>query len=649
MVSRVKHALTRIHYCRDSQMASTFNERNRPRIWAIGISHLRELYRELASSYDTDADLRIVESGFEEALQAIAAAGAERPDAIVSAGANGSYIKARTDVPVVLVVPTGFDVMHALARARREAQSIALVTHGETPPEVLRFLAAFGVDVKTTSYLATQDAETCVLDLRDSGVDTVVGPGLVTELAARAGMRSVFLYSLASVQAAFDHALELARATRAEAIRRRRLDRVLENLRDGVIALDAAGRIEAISGRMAEILSVPPSRAIGRLLIDVSLEVASAIPNETGESLQTIHSVGYVVHRRAWEDLGAAPGAIVTFQESLALQRMDRSVRSRQRTSQFVARYEIGDLLGQSQAINSVRERVMQYAGSGATTLIAGETGTGKEIVAQSVHNLSSRRTYPFVALNCGAFPEALLESELFGYEEGAFTGAKRGGKVGLIEAAHRGTLFLDEIAEMPFALQSRLLRVIQEREVVRLGSTEPVKVDVRVIAATHHELKHRVDAGEFRADLYYRLNVLTIVMPSLRERATDIPLLATHLLAMNKPDWLFEDAEAALQPVLPTLMTYVWPGNVRELQNIMERISMNLSSPGQSMSESRLLEIVPEIQHASDFQSLKMLGLEREAEKVRAVLASFNGDREKTCEALGISRTTLWRKLSQK
>ena len=178
---------------------------------------------------------------------------------------------------------------------------------------------------------------------------------------------------------------------------------------------------------------------------------------------------------------------------------------------------------------------MQRYAKSDATVLILGESGTGKEMVAQSMHQLSARRDFAFVAINCGAFPEALLESELFGYEEGAFTGARKGGKAGLIEVAHRGTLFLDEIGEMPLSLQSRLLRVLQEREVVRLGSTEPTRVDIRVVAATHRALTEGIEAGQFRADLYYRLNILNLALPPLRERPTDLLPLAVELSACRR------------------------------------------------------------------------------------------------------------------
>ncbi|OXC72158.1 propionate catabolism operon regulatory protein PrpR [Caballeronia sordidicola] len=624
-----------------------------PRIWAVGISKLRDLYRDIAAEYDGIADLRIVPLGYEDAVQEVESAGDARPDVVVSAGSNGSYLKARISVPVVLVNPTGFDVMHALARARREGDSVGLVMHGETPAELKRFFRAFGASVECASYLSAQDAEACVLDLRDRGVEAIVGPGLVTELAEKAGMKSVFLYSRASVQGAFETALEVARATLGETQRRRRLDQVLQHLRDGVIALTADGRIEALSGKMADMLRLAPSQAVGKRLVDLAPEVASAVPKEPGESLETVRGATYVVHRSAWGDASAsaASGSIITFQESVALQRMDRSVRARQRAPQLVARYRIEDLSGTSEAIEQVRQRARRYARTDATVLIRGESGTGKELVAQGIHSESTRREFAFVALNCGAFPETLLESELFGYEEGAFTGARRGGKAGLIESAHRGTLFLDEIGEMPMPLQSRLLRVLQEREVVRLGSTEPLQVDVRVVAATHRGLSERVQAGQFRADLYYRLNILNLALPPLRERSSDIAGLAARLLWQTGRMGSADAAHAVLEPAMPLLVAYRWPGNVRELQNVIERIAVELDEmPGMRVTPELLGSIAPEIQEgetALGTETLKQRSRKVETEEIRAMLESFGGDREKVARALGISKTTLWRKLS--
>jgi propionate catabolism operon transcriptional regulator len=634
----------------------------RPRIWAVGISRLRDLFFDLTEEYAGRADLRIVSLAYEDAAQEIDAAGAAQPDVVVAGGSNGAYLKTRVTVPVVQISPTGFDVMQALARARRDGASVALVTHGDTPDEVRRFTAAYGIDVIFASYRSAQDAESCVLDLRDRGVGAVVGPGLVTDLAARAGMEAVFLYSRASVRGAFDTALEVAQATRVEGLRRQRLDNLLQHLRDGVVALDAQGRVEAINQRLAGVLGIDSANAVGTPLLKLAPELANALPDDDSDTLVALRGVSYVVHRGPLAGTGPEAGTVLTFQESRAVERLDRTVRSRQRAQQFTARYRLDDLIGECASIERVRMLVRRYAKSDATALILGESGTGKEMVAQSMHRLSARRDFAFVAINCGAFPEALLESELFGYEEGAFTGARKGGKTGLIEAAHRGTLFLDEIGEMPLPLQSRLLRVLQEREVVRLGSTEPTRVDIRVVAATHRALTEGVAAGTFRADLYYRLNILSIALPPLRERPADVMPLAAELLrqaAVREPRLTARvpDLDAAarvLADVSEPLCAYMWPGNVRELQNVIERIAVELADVDHAdvLTREMLDAVAPEL--LASFTPTKKAALtlrERsrhvEADEIRAALASCGGDRDAVCKALGISKTTLWRKLN--
>ena len=641
---------------------SDFSER--PRLWAMGISRLQDLFFDIADEYGGRADLRVVSRGFEDAVKEISEAGDARPDVVVAGGANGAYLKSRVAVPVVLINPTGFDVMHALARARRESASVALVTHGETPEEVRRFAAAYGIDVIFASYQSAEDAEHCVLDLRDRGVGAVVGPGLVTDLAARAGMEAVFLYSRASVRAAFDMALEVAQATRSEALRRQRLDNLLQHMRDGVVALDAQGKVEAINRRLATVLGIDAASAVGCSLLELAPDIAAALPDADGDALGSVRGVSYVVHRGPLATHGAAAGTVLTFQESRAVERLDRTLRSTQRTQQFTARYRLDDLIGESESMQRVRTLVQRYAKSTATLLILGESGTGKEMVAQSMHHLSARRDFAFVAINCGAFPEALLESELFGYEEGAFTGARKGGKAGLIEAAHRGTLFLDEIGEMPLPLQSRLLRVLQEREVVRLGSTEPTRVDIRVIAATHRALTDAMEAGTFRADLYYRLNILNIALPPLRDRPTDLMPLAVELLqqaAKREPRLRarVRNADVAgrvLAGIGESLSSYTWPGNVRELQNVIERIAVELADADgadiSALTSDDLHSIAPElfeVRRGAREEALTLRERSRhiEADEIRAALAACNGDREAVCRALGISKTTLWRKLN--
>lgn len=644
----------------------------RPRIWAFGISRLRDLLFELAGEYDERADLRVISRAYDDAVHEVETAGARRPDVIVAGGSNAAYLRTRLSVPVVQINPTGFDVMQSLARARRQGErQVALVMPGETPQEVRDFISAYGLDVIFASYRSAEDADACVQALRERGVGAIVGPGLIADLAAAAGIDAVFLYSHASVRRGFETALDLAQATRAEAKRRQHIDNLLQHLRDGVVALDPSGRVEAINRRLADALDIDAARAVGRPLAELVPDLARALPDTDGDMLTSVRGVSYLVHRGPLVGDGAEDGVVLTFQESRAVERLDRTLRSKQLTHQFSARYRLDDLVGESASIQRVKTLAKRYAKSDATVLVLGESGTGKEMVAQSIHRLSARREFPFVAINCGAFPEALLESELFGYEEGAFTGARKGGKAGLIEAAHRGTLFLDEIGEMPLPLQSRLLRVLQEREVVRLGSTEPTRVDIRVVAATHGALTERIAGGTFRADLYYRLNILSMALPPLRERIDDMMSLAVALFmqAVRREPRLTarirnsEVGAQVLAGVEAALCGYTWPGNVRELQNVIERIAVELADTetGTSNGEVAPLDsemmrtIAPELfagglntrDARADAKTLRERSRHVEADQIRAALAACNGDRDAACRALGISKTTLWRKLN--
>ncbi|RZT01868.1 transcriptional regulator, propionate catabolism operon regulatory protein [Duganella sp. CF402] len=349
------------------------------------------------------------------------------------------------------------------------------------------------------------------------------------------------------------------------------------------------------------------------------------------------------------------------FDDALEMARLTQleSNRSRARgavvTDTLRAKHGINDLRGDSAAMETVRQSVVLYAKSPATVLIQGETGCGKELVAQAIHREAPRtlgQNRPFVAVNCGAIAESLLESELFGHEEGAFTGARRGGHAGLFEAANRGTLFLDEIGEMPLTLQTRLLRVLEEREVVRVGGTRPIPVNVRIISATHCDLEQRVREGRFRADLFYRLAVLRLRLPPLRARAEDVLPLA---------EWSLKNALASLgarpHPNLhaemtacaPLLQRYDWPGNVRELRNLTERLALFLAAePLQALTPAFVLSVAPELaaRPIADAPVGMELAKPAPTERVSEVLARFGGRRDAAADYLGISRTTLWRKL---
>ena len=308
------------------------------------------------------------------------------------------------------------------------------------------------------------------------------------------------------------------------------------------------------------------------------------------------------------------------------------------------------NIIGESQIIKNTKSEALMASQSTSTVLIMGESGTGKELFARAIHNHSQRNENPFIAVNCAAIPDNLLESELFGYEEGAFTGAKKGGNLGKFELAHKGTIFLDEIGDMSLHLQAKLLRVLQEKELNKIGSNSNKLIDVRVIAATNKNLEQMISNGLFREDLYYRLNVIPINLPSLRERKEDIPLLIDFMIKEYARK-LNKDVEYIDEGVLDTLIKYKWPGNIRELQNIIE-YSVNMSH-----SNRITIDILPSKikQKSNDYILIEDKNIEtlEELEKREIIKAlnkykNYKKDKDLVAEALGISRATLYRKLDK-
>lgn len=378
-------------------------------------------------------------------------------------------------------------------------------------------------------------------------------------------------------------------------------------------------------------------------------------------------------------------GALIQAKELAEFSQIKKREEEHQRKSSaakgLVAHYRFSDLIGS--ALKDTIAKAQRFSLVEATVLIWGESGTGKELFAQSIHAGGPRRNGPFVALNCVAVPESLLESELFGYHEGTFTGAKKGGKRGLFELANGGTLFLDEISKMSLNLQAGLLRVLQTKEVRRIGGDRVISVDVRIIAASNEDLQAAVDAGQFRADLYYRLNVLNLYLPSLRQRRQDIPDLVEYILGKLA-------IKLGYRPVLSkefakAIIDYHWPGNVRQLENVLERYAV-LVGEGEGLVLSELLISFPELRLLlndseevfmvpnpalnlsgfaicsspvlpikpinNDLETINIrLGTlaEMELQLIDAVMDSCQGNKSTAVSLLNISRTTLWKKLSLK
>lgn len=336
-------------------------------------------------------------------------------------------------------------------------------------------------------------------------------------------------------------------------------------------------------------------------------------------------------------------GKVYTIKEIAKIQEWEHSIRKEILLKGHYAKSTFKDIIGSSEIMSKTKKTAMKYAGYDSTVIIWGETGTGKEIFAQSIHNASRRKREAFVAVNCAALPETLLESELFGYVKGAFTGARQDGKVGLFEQAHKGTIFLDEISEISLSMQARLLRVLQEGEITRIGDDKVIPVDVRIISTTNQNLEKLVDQGAFRKDLFYRLCVLELHLPPLSAHLEDIAELVNSIIK-KKNKKLGTQIRDADQEFIKNLKLMEWPGNIRQLENFIERVMV--------MSEKNDLdpEILPLVVKNTSMKNVNLKSIleNKEREIIQATLKRTNGNHREAAELLGITTTTLWRKIKQ-
>lgn len=349
------------------------------------------------------------------------------------------------------------------------------------------------------------------------------------------------------------------------------LEAIMQKINNGVIATDEAGNIVMCNKTAERMFGINKDQVLGKNADEVLPNLEINKPLVTGESDENIEKryqdKHILINRIPLEYDNGINGAVLTAYEFSEVEKIEKKLRQHVYSKGHVARYTFEDIYGRNEMLRKQISNAKKFAPLDMAVLIEGETGTGKELMAHAIHNGSTRKHGPFVAINCAALPKDLLESELFGYEEGAFTGARKGGKPGLFEQAHLGTIFLDEIGEIPPEIQVKLLRVIEAKEVMRIGSDCLISVDVRIIAATNRNLRSMVDARKFREDLYFRLNVLKVYLPPLRDRREDIiPLMDRMLREYEKSVHGFLSEE-----VCRVLTQYNWPGNVRELRNIAE------------------------------------------------------------------------------
>ncbi|MBI4764054.1 MAG: sigma 54-interacting transcriptional regulator, partial [Deltaproteobacteria bacterium] len=440
-------------------------------------------------------------------------------------------------------------------------------------------------------------------------------------------------------------------------------ERVLDNIRNGVMITDPKGRVIFFSRTYGNFLGIDPQKVIGKHCREVVENTRMDEVARTGipeiNHPHRIKDQDMVVQRIPIEKdcrVIAVYGQVMfedirdvqALAKKLSLLESKVELYEKELESLRSSKYNFNHIVGKSPVIVELKKIALKAAKTNAPVLILGESGTGKELFAHAIHYASNRRLFPFIRLNCAAIPRDLLESELFGYQPGAFTGAGSRGKPGKFELAHQGTVFLDEIGDLPLEMQPKLLRVIEEKETERLGGTRVFKSDFRLIAATHENLGKLVDEGRFRKDLYYRLHVIPIMVPPLRERKEDIPVLAHHLIQTLNNE-LGTKVTRLAPEVLRCFDRYPWPGNIRELANILERILYSLD--GDRIERHHLpiyLQDVARGPSPSSPAPLKKIRDSLEKETLLQVLEHSKYNKNKASLVLGIHRTALYKKMKK-
>lgn len=558
-------------------------------------------------------------------------------DVIISRGLVTKLLKEHNEsIPIVDIPVQGIDLIRSLVECKERfgRKKVAVVGAANMIYGVENLESI--IDLPIQKYILNDiTASNRTVDEAVSDGCEIVLSGLNTnKYAERIGLQTMLIETgKESFRQALVEAKRLAIVSRIEQEKAKRYQTILDHAYEGVIAVDLKKRVSVFNSSAQKILSIYDKSLIGApatvILNKGKLLELLISQNDFQEEIVSYGTIQLSVKKAGIFLKGKKTGDMVAFQDVTGIQEMEGKIRKKIHSRGHIAKYSFCDIVFESELIKQTIETAKLYSEADSNILIVGETGTGKEMFAQSIHNNSDRKNNPFVAINCAALPESLLESELFGYAEGAFTGAMKGGKQGFFELAHRGTLFLDEIGEISPNLQSRLLRVLQEREIMRIGDDRIIPVDVRIIAATNKNLMDMVKNNEFRADLFYRLSVLDLQLPPLREHREDIPVLAEVFM---KKSQLTDEAKERLKEE-------EWEGNVRQLQNFCERLTVLCKD--QKINVSEVEKHLPK-KTVTDRLYVS------EKERILMALEKHHFHRGKAASELGMSRTTFWRKLKK-
>lgn len=584
----------------------------------------------------------IIEVGtLEEGLAKIKPLIRQGVEVVIARGETALNIRTVYPEIVVLDIPiSGFDLVLALEEARQYGRNIAVISFPTIIKQIESLESALGVKINKY-YLTDRSTVNVIIDQAlQNGADVLLGGSTTVAAAKKRSLPCVQIKTAAQTYVdIFSNAKSILISIELEKRRLGLIQTILNYVYEGIISIDEKCRITTFNPVAQRVFRCNGviGRRIDEIWPEVQLDKILYSGREELNNIYKINDVQILCSKVPIKDGKKVIGAIATFQDITKIQMMEARIRKEAYTKGHIANFHFKDIYGTSKAATATVAMAKNFSATEANVLITGETGTGKEVFAQSIHNNSRRATGPFVAINCAALPAQLLESELFGYVSGAFTGANKEGKAGLFEVAHGGTIFLDEIGEMGVVNQSRLLRVLQEKNVVRLGSDKVLPVDVRIIAATNKDLSELVAANKFREDLFYRLNVLYLQIPPLRDRQKDVSIYAKQFMKELAQGKKLDFSTGALK----LLENHTWPGNIRELRNIIERIVA--MSQRDKISTSFVKKIMGlEITHRASHED------RQEVTPIKEALKACNGKISDAAKALGVSRSTLWRRMTR-
>ena len=544
------------------------------------------------------------------------------------------------ETTIVDIKMDAFDVSSALLEAKKKfpgIRKIGLILPSSSICSASILTELLGIEVVMREVRGEEHMESTLREMVKEGCEVFIGGLTLKRVSEKMGLEYVHIKTGPSaIDSSIKDAITAAHILDRERSRLGLMKSLVNNTPDSLLIIDDKGKITAANHAASSFFRRPDLVGMDAKEL-FPLEIYSVCDDV--EVVQTIGDQTVLITEHPVHIEGEKRATYVSLRLVEDIRRTEKKIRSKLQEKGLTAKYSFSDIVTEQVEMKQLVAKALRYAHVEGNVLLTGETGTGKELFVQSMHNASPRRDKPFVAVNCAALSEQLLESELFGYTEGSFTGAQKGGKTGLFELAQGGTIFLDEIGEMPIRFQAKLLRVIQEREIRKIGGDEFIPVDVRIMSATNQNIPDLIEKGLFRRDLYYRINLLTLHIPPLRERLDDIPAIFKRFVerkskALNiVPPMVEKDA-------LECLKGYSWPGNIRELRNVAERAVIFSSSNCITRDTLKEIDVSVGEKKASEEKKIPLTSEELYRRYVESGLTLND-----FALSIGISRTTLWRK----